>query len=521
MRRILYKMVAGYIGVCLVVLGFGATTHLARAAQPMLQVTSSDNTTYRIVVSNADPYRQVDLYTRQIDTQLWTTYGNIGNTDASGYLSVQLNMNSYNPALARESYVIVNGVQSSIATVNGTSSGSLLTLSQTTVTVGVGQTTTVTVSGGSGSYYIASNSNPSGVSASISGNTLSLYGSSAGATSTIQICTANTYYSYGTNCATVWVSVSGSSVGNIWFSPANPTLYVGQSLAVSINSSTTGYAYPTYTSGTYTVTANTNPAVATASISGTVLNLYALQNGTTTITVAHSSLGWSGTVYVTVSGGSTGGQITFSAASPTLQVGRSASVTLYAPSSYYSSNFYLSSNSAPGVVTAQVSGQTLTLYGIAVGTSTVMVCQTNTSACGSVLVTVTSGYTPYTYASGQLLNMNGTVFIVYKNTMSGFTNAAAFLGLGFSFANVQNVGYASVPYSGYTIETAYAAHPWGSWVKNGQTVYFVHQDGLIPIPSYDVFLNNGGQDRYVVSLNSYDWQRPTLPLMTYGDYRMK
>src|SRR5436190_1100886 len=41
--------------------------------------------------------------------------------------------------------------------------------------------------------------------------------------------------------------------------------------------------------------------------------------------------------------------------------------------------------------------------------------------------------------------------------------------------------------------TYFNAHPVGSWVIQGQTVYFVSASGLIPISTWQIFLSNGGQ----------------------------
>ncbi len=492
---------------------------MVRAATPYLQVITSDNTNFQVTVTGADSYRMVDFYTRQSDTQMWTTFSNVGTTDSSGYFNTTLNVSSYNPSLTRESYVIVNGQQSSSVFTGSGSIGSNITFSQNNVSLAVGQNTTITIYGGNGSYYMSNNSNTNAVSASISGNTLTLYGNASGS-SNLSICSNYAYPYYSSNCGTLYVTVTGSTIGNVWFSPSNPTMYVGQSLAVSINSSSTGYAYPSY-SNAYYVSSNSNPNAVSASISGTVLNLYASTSGSASITVTHSSLGWSGTLSVTVMG-SGNNTITFSNTNPSVQVGKSTSVAVYAPSSYYSNNFYVSSNSNANVVTTSMSGQTLTLYGLTNGSSTVTVCQYNASGCGSLYVTVTgSVYGTSVYANGQLLNQNGTIYIVYKNTITGFSNASAFLGLGFSFANALTIDYTNLQTSGYIVTTPYAAHPWGSWVKSGQTVYFVHQDGLIPISSYDIFLNNSGQNKFIVEMNSYDWQRTMLSHMTYGDYRLR
>lgn len=502
----------------------------ARAASPVLSMASDSNSSFRIMVNSADPYRQVDFYTRQSDTQLWTSFNNIGSTDGSGFFSGSLSISSFNQNLSRESYVVVNGQQSSIAVVTGTSTnvngGPVITFSQSNVSLSLGQSVGVTVYGGSGNYYISNNTNPGAVLATVSGNSVNLHGSSSG-NSTVTVCGNFAYpNSYNSNCGTLFTTVSGTTnnnSGSVWFSPSNPTMYAGQSLAVSINSNNSNYAYPSYGSNYYYVSQNSDPSVVSATVAGTVLNLYAQQSGSAMVTVYHSSLGWSGTLYVTVSGGASGtGAISFSNTNPTLTVGQSTMLSVYTSNNNYSANFYVSNNSNPSAVSASISAQTLTLYGLASGTSTVAVCQSNASStCGSVYVSVVGGrvYGTSTYRNGQLLNQNGTMYIVYKNTLTGFANQSAFLGLGFRFADALQVGYINIPNSGNIVTTPWMAHPWGSWVKSGQTVYFMHQDGLIPVPSYDVFLANGGQNSLVVPMNAYDWQRAALGVMIYNDAR--
>ena len=102
-----------------------------------------------------------------------------------------------------------------------------------------------------------------------------------------------------------------------------------------------------------------------------------------------------------------------------------------------------------------------------------------------------------------------------------FSNYSAFTGLGYSASNVVNVGYSSLTQSSYAISTANASHPWGTWIKMGTTVYFVYEQGLIPISSYDVFTSNGGQPNFIVSANNYDYQLPVLSIMTYNDPRLQ
>ena len=130
--------------------------------------------------------------------------------------------------------------------------------------------------------------------------------------------------------------------------------------------------------------------------------------------------------------------------------------------------------------------------------------------------------TASTYANGQLISEGSTVYIVYKNTKTAFSSASAFLGLGFSFNNVLAVGNSGLAESGYTVTKANASHPWGTWIKNsGNTVYFVGDLGLIPVPNWNTFLNNGGQAGFIVPANSYDFSLPILSPMTLNDPRLQ
>lgn len=376
-----------------------------------------------------------------------------------------------------------------------TAADSTISFSQNDVALGVGQSMVITLFGASGgTFYVSANSNPSAVTATTTGGSLSVYGVTTGR-STITVCGNYLYTTlYTSSCGVLSVTVGSPVSGNIWFEPSNPTMFTGQSLAVSINSGTMSNgstAAPVDTSS-YHITSNSNSGVVRASVSGTILNLTALQNGSTNITVSHSSLDWSGTLHVTVSGGGSNTTITFSNSNPVVVVGQSTAITIFS-SNGSGDSFYVSSNPNPNSVSANINGQILTLYGMDNGMSSLSICQNNSPACGSVFVTVTgSVYGTQTYANGQLLNHNGTIYIVYKNTVRGFSNSAAFLGLGFNFNNAMGTDVMNQT-MGAVISTAKAVHPSGSWIKSGQTVYFVHETGLIPIPSYDIFLNNGGR----------------------------
>jgi len=509
-------------------------------------------------------------------------------------------------------YVTVSGYNNGCS-YYGCGTGAI-SLSQTSVSLNVGQSTTVTAYNNNGNnVYISSNSNSSVVSASVSGNTINLYGLTSGSSS-ISICSSNV-----SSCVSLYATVTGvlGANTNLWFSPGNPSLYIGQSLAVSINSSSYSTAYP-YNSPAYYISSNTNPNVVSANVSGTVLNLYASQNGTSNVTVCNSALGFCGTLYVSVGGSSSYGSLSLSQTSVSVSQGQSVIISAYnVPSVYVSSNsnpgivsasavgnqitfygqtsgnstvvlcginssqcatvyatvngynngsitlgqyslglnvgqsatvnvsgnggygYYISSNSNPGVVSASFNGSVINIYAIANGSSTLVICQNNANSCPSLYVTVGNGYSynnngnglqypgggvlgASTYANGQLISEGSTVYIVYKNTKTAFANSSVFSGLGFSFGNVLAVGSSNLINSSHTVTTIYSSHPWGSWVKNsGNTVYFVHDQGLIPVPDWNTFLNNGGQSAMIVSANSYDFRLPILSPMVSSDPRLQ
>ena len=487
---------------------------------------------------------------------------------------------------------------------------------------------------GSGSYsnnfYVSENSSPTVVSAGVSGSQINLYGLASG-TSTISVCPNN--YSYGSyqTCASIYVTVSGSVAGsntNLYFSPSSPTMYVGQDLAVSINSSAYNSTYY-YGSNAYYISANSNSSAVFASVSGTVLNLRAYQAGSSTITVCHASLNFCGSLYVSVGGGYYGGSpvggLSLSQTVLNLSPYQSAAVTIFGPStgSGSSTGYYIASNSNPNAASASMSGSTVSIYAYASGSTAVNICQNYNSQCAALTVNVAGGYygtndvrilntslpamvmgqyysqqlnvaggtPPYTfsvnsgglpsglnlstsgllygvpqyaitvnfsvratdsqgrggsmpftvygagstgsgisgggvlgasiYKNGQLIKEGGTIYIVYRNLKTGFANWSAFTGFGFSVNNVLNAGSSGLANSGYIISTSYAAHPWGSWVKSGNAVYFVHEQGLIPIPDWNTFLNNGGQGSWIVGANFYDLQLPMLSPMTFDDARLR
>ena len=248
--------------------------------------------------------------------------------------------------------------------------GSVLSFSQNNFTIAVGQGATVTVTGGSGSYSVTNNSNPSTASAVLSGNSITISGVTAGSANITACDTSG-------NCGTIYVTVgSTSSNGSLYFSNSNPSLIIGQVITITVSGG----------SGYY-VTGNSNPSAASQTLNGSTLTISGLTNGTTNITVCSSANGC-GTIYVTV-GGTTGGQVAFGVANPTVTVSQSMNISL---SGSANGSYYVSSNSNSNIVQASVSGSTLTLYGENIGSDSLAVCASGGS-CNTLYVTVTGATT--------------------------------------------------------------------------------------------------------------------------------
>lgn len=160
--------------------------------------------------------------------------------------------------------------------------------------------------------------------------------------------------------------------------------------------------------------------------------------------------------------------------SETIAVNRTLSIGLSASNS---GPWTVSKNTNPGIVAITLSNTQVTFKGLAAGSTALMLCQGRTSNCMDINISV----------SGVL---------------------GSYTGLAYSDLVNQN-------------DVALYGHAVGTWVKQGQTVYYITSGGLIPIPTYKIFLNNGGKDSNVKTANSYDLSRPMLPLMTERDARVK
>ncbi len=310
----------------------------------------------------------------------------LGSTDASGSFVSTVSSVTYGLTSGTPVTAIIGGTSGpkspTIAWPTVTSASSLA-LSQNAVVLTVGSSASITATNsGTGALYVSNNSNSSIANVSINGTQVSFSGNVAGVT-TVTLCTVGT----ATNCPSVYVTVEQAGSSLLSFSQSTATVVSGQNLPITISGG----------NGTYQIAYNANASVIQASVSGSVLTLTTgASSGSSSITVCSSDGSTCGVVIATA-GSASSVALSFSSSAPTVSVNESTTVNLYGPSGV---SFYVSSNSTPSVVQANLSGATLMLTGIAPGTSSVSVCA-STGTCASLTVTVQNAATGGNITLGQ------------------------------------------------------------------------------------------------------------------------
>ena len=309
----------------------------------------------------------------------------VSNNSASLYLSNNSNPSVANLSLSSTSITVTaNTVGSTVATVCAVGSTSncasiyitvqntgvaALNFSVNNITVAYGSNAQITISGGTGSYYVLSNSNSSVISTAINASIITLTANANSGSASITVCSTNM-----SSCGIITATASSTISSYISFSQNSPTISAGESTTVTVSGSS---------GGTYYISNNSNSGIATATISGSTITLHGVVNGSTIITVC-SSLGSCGTISVTVSYTSSGGNIALSQSSLSLLVGQAVSITITGGATPY--NLPVSSNS---ILQASLNSNVLTVYGISAGTSLIAVCSSE-GGCTSLNVTVNS-----------------------------------------------------------------------------------------------------------------------------------
>ncbi len=293
MKQIFLRLCAVFVFVS----GLFLASVSVQAMTPTLSVSATGSGDSVAMTVYGDSNANVALYYQNNQNYSYGTQSQfISTTNSNGYLSTTVSSATYGITAGSSVYVVVNNQTStSVAwpfnynNNYGNSYGyGSLTLSQSNISVTVGQSTNVTIYGGSTPYTMYSNGS-NVIQAVISGNTLQITGLNIGSGS-LNVCSAGGML--GGQCASLYVTVFYVSVYNNQsvlaqhaptFSQNNPTLSVGQSLAISISGLTPYYG------GSYYVAYNSNSSGLSAIISGSTLTLQGMVNSNVSVVVCSVS----------------------------------------------------------------------------------------------------------------------------------------------------------------------------------------------------------------------------------------
>ena len=386
---------------------FGLQISAVKAASTTLSLSSNnDGDTVQMSVS-CDPNASVLLLYQNTSGVNSLKY--IGTSNSSGYYSTNLSMSSLGIAPGSSVQVKVNNQTSpSVAWPYSNVSGSgAITLNQTGLILTVGGSSTLNISNiGSNKIYLLNNTNPQVANIGLSGSQATIYANTYGQT-VATICVLGTT----SNCASAYITVQNSGAQPLTLSQSNLTIAYGQSSQVLILNST----------GNYTILNNSNPSVITASLNAQTITLNASNNGgAAAITVCATDMSACGIINATV-GSISSSSFTFSQTTPTLSIGQALAISISGTGSSYN----ISSNSNSSIVSASVSGSSLSLIGNSAGSSVITVCSSQGN-CNSLTATV--GYSstggPITLSQSNLWLQAGQAVSV---VISGGTAPYSFL----------------------------------------------------------------------------------------------
>ena len=197
-----------------------------------------------------------------------------------------------------------------------------------------------------------------------------------------------------------WPSYSSYNYNQgISFDQTNPVIVVGQNKAITMSQA------PVYdgSTPTYYISSNSNTGIVGATINNNYLTISGLSVGSSTITVC-SSTGKCGNLSIVVNYSSYnyGGTVSPSQTNVTVSVGQTAIVYVSGSGGYYLSNINNSN-----IATASLNSNTLTIYGVSVGNTTISVCQYG-GQCATIYVSVNSNYYNYNNYQNYSLNFSQT-----------------------------------------------------------------------------------------------------------------
>lgn len=425
-RKFSYTLVSGIVIIGLV--------HAAQAAfPPSLSINAiQGGSLAQATIFGADPGAQVILYYPSTSSVASLV---VGTTNSSGYLSVAVDAQAHGIAPQSPVYVTVdNAASPSVAWPSYTVSAgapAVLSLSQSAVTLNVGQSTVVSASI-AGSLSISSNTNPAVATATVATNQASITATGVGQ-ATITLCAASA-------CSPILVTVqsNGTTAVALQISPDPVTMAVGQNRTVTISGANNVF-----------ISSNTNSAVASAVIGGTIMTITGIVPGTTVIGICASING---------STSCTGSNVTvLASAAPTPSATPAA--LAFSPSEVNMSTgmmqtasilggvapYYVQKNSGSGSVTANVNGSNLQLTGLSFGGANITVCSVNTQ-CGNVYAYVAPGTSPLPSPSPSLSLSASSVAspsitplpsVIASTTVSVTPTFKAYLHLGSKGAEVR------------------------------------------------------------------------------------
>ena len=384
MKKFALKSILSSIGAVALALVFAAHTF---AITPTLSLVNNGYGTYQVnVYGDANMPVVLDYYSSY--NQL-VGAGVIGYTNYSGSFTAQINPASFNIPNGAQVLVVVNGQQSqsviwqgngnTIYPVNNGYNNGIVTLSQSSVALTTGQTQLITINNNNGynngvynynQYYISGNLSTGVVSATVSGNTITLYGQNVG-TLTLSVCAnANTGYG-GNGCASLYITVTAGNYYN------NYNNYQYQTYPYTYPTYPTYQNYPYYPQNNYYNYNNTPISVSNSNVQVTV-------GSTATVSLYGGNNNYSNNYYDPYNQNYNNNY-----------------------NNYGSNGFYISNATNSTFAMATISGNTLTIYGTNPGITTVTVCQTGGGQCATVNITImqSSYYQANNYYPQQ--NYNG------------------------------------------------------------------------------------------------------------------
>ncbi len=300
-----------------------------------------------------------------------------------------------------------------------------VTFSQTYPTLATGQTLPISISGGSGTYTISSNSNPSVVSPTISGNTLNLYGDTTG-TATITVCSTSG------SCSTITPTVSYTATGGAMsLSQSSITLLLGQTLSVTVSGGEAPYSLATPTvSGIFQ-----------SSLSNNIINITGLSAGSSILSVCSAGGGCVG-LSVTVNSAGVGSgnlQPAFSQNNFSMTAGQNASVSFTGTGEYY-----VTTNTNPSVASYTLTGSGIIITANSLGSTNITVCQSG-GQCNILSMNVISSNGSISSTANPIFSPNTVTLSTGQNTTVSVSGGASNY---YSLASNSNPNAAQVTISG-------------------------------------------------------------------------